>query len=415
MADPALGNIPAVFRDPYQTNDPMAPRNPTQQPGYVNPRNALWGGYLSDMANHFLSGRRAGFQGLGPQSMFQAIRGNQQIEQNYRQEQWRQLQMRQQQAQMMKPVPVGNEGDYMQYNPQTNQWDMNITSERGLGVGGDSTKSWAYDILRSGNYDPDSSHYRTAFEILYNPQTRVDPATGQEYVIKPQVPNDIVSPPGWAPQTDQGSGVGGKPAKPPTGDESKAFGFYKRMIPAAQVMTELENNGYRPSQLEWQSFKRMPDLAISSFGPEAQRYFRAVDSYVRAKLRRESGAAISAKEYEDETRGTIILPGVEGDVIRDIQQERFSSVEGILYGAGYAAQQMPEVKAEIETYKQTLMQTGMSEEAAESIATDVAVQEIAPETRNNNRSAGSTRRGNRGRRARDTGDPNEMIEIEGLD
>jgi len=53
----------------------------SQLEGYTDPRRALWGGFMMDMANHFLSGRRRGLGGLGPQSMFGAIRQNQQLEQ----------------------------------------------------------------------------------------------------------------------------------------------------------------------------------------------------------------------------------------------------------------------------------------------------------------------------------------------
>ncbi len=283
-----------------------------------------------------------------------------------------------------------------------------MTSPQGLGGGGDSAKSWAYDTLRSGSYAPDTPEYATAYEILYNPTTRIDPASGQEYTIKPQVPPDITAPPGWRPR-DQGDvpGEGGKPPKPPTGEEAKAYGFVKRMMPAAQIMTELEQSGYRPTNLEWQAFKRAPDLAFQAFGTDASRYFRAVDAYVRAKLRRESGAAISAQEYENETRGSIILPGMEGEVIGDVQRERLGALEGILYGSGYQAQQDPDMAAAIEQYKATLQNTGMSEEQAESIATDVAVKAIDQEK--------GRRRGSRGRRGRRGRDRNEIIVIEGLD
>ncbi len=94
----ALGQMPALMA-PY-TDEELRPIDgelmPQQAPwgmggqpeidqqqleGYTDPRRALWGGFMMDMANHFLSGRRAGLGGLGPQSMFAAIRQNQQLEQ----------------------------------------------------------------------------------------------------------------------------------------------------------------------------------------------------------------------------------------------------------------------------------------------------------------------------------------------
>ena len=97
----ALGQMPAMFYNmpaAAQAEDEPPQASPfpfgtvggqdvdqTQLQGYMDPRRALWGGFMMDMANHFLSGRQAGLSGLGPQSMFQAIRGNQQLEQMERQ------------------------------------------------------------------------------------------------------------------------------------------------------------------------------------------------------------------------------------------------------------------------------------------------------------------------------------------
>lgn len=65
----------------------------TQLQGYMNPRRAMWSGVMFDLANHFLSGRRAGLSGLGTKQMFAAMKNNAALEQ-----QARQRQMAQQQA-----------------------------------------------------------------------------------------------------------------------------------------------------------------------------------------------------------------------------------------------------------------------------------------------------------------------------
>lgn len=61
--------------------------DPSSSPNYIDPRRALWGGFMADMANHFLSGRRAGFTGQGTRSMFGAIQSNQRLEDRMRQQQ----------------------------------------------------------------------------------------------------------------------------------------------------------------------------------------------------------------------------------------------------------------------------------------------------------------------------------------
>ncbi len=88
-----LGNFPALTGvTPLEEEEPVSPPfgfeqnvagqniDVSQLRGYVDPRRALWGGFMSDMANHFLSGRRAGFGGRGTQAMFGAIQANQQLE-----------------------------------------------------------------------------------------------------------------------------------------------------------------------------------------------------------------------------------------------------------------------------------------------------------------------------------------------
>jgi hypothetical protein len=360
MADdmPALGGLPAL----QQAVTPVQ-----QLPGYVNPRRALWGGFLSDMANHFLSGRTQGTSNLGPRAMFDAIQSNQTLEQQQRlalqqqrQAQFRQLQEMMLRRQISQPVSIGD--GIATYDQQSGQWSVQAPdSEGGFEGMGNSEDAWARRTLYNPDADPSSPEYRAAYDYLTSSRLQQDPQTGRFVEIRRSAPQGIQPPEGYQAPEEQG-------LTPRVNDtQAKAGEFFGRMLPAVGVMTELEQQGYRPTRLEWAGFKRSPDTAMSLMSPEAQRYFRAVDTYVRAKLRRESGAAISAKEYEDEGRGAIILPGMEGDVIRDVQRERLTSVEGIRRAAGPSLQGVEGIDEEIELIRSMFMQQQAQEDQQEMI------------------------------------------------
>lgn len=102
----------------------------TRLQGYLDPRRQLWGGYLSDMANHFLSGRRAGFQGRGTTAMFGAIKHNQQLEEQER----------------ARQMAAGQVANPYKNTPQAYQAYQLAKSD---GFDGDF-EEWARDVGRAG-------------------------------------------------------------------------------------------------------------------------------------------------------------------------------------------------------------------------------------------------------------------------
>jgi hypothetical protein len=359
LGSPALGSLPALARTAASDDNASI----ESMRGYVNPRRALWGGFLTDMANHFLSGRTAGIGGLGPQAMFGAIQNNQALEEKARNQAMAALQEQLVRRQLTEPTALGD--GTAQYDPATGQWSVRQPPQgaaspfEGMGT---SLSSWARQTIFSPDANPESPEYLAAWDELYGSKTQVDPTTGRTYEVRPSPPPNVAPPPGYYGQEGGPAGGRGEQVTAPklSDTEAKAGEFLNRMLPAVSVMTELEQTGFRPSQLQWQAFKRAPDLAMSQFGPEAQRYFRAVDSFVRAKLRRESGAMISAQEYEDEGRGAIILPGMEGEVIGDVQRERIATLRGIRRGAGAELREDPELDAAIEELAAMLESAGAS-------------------------------------------------------
>jgi len=163
-----------------------------------------------------------------------------------------------------------------------------------------------------------------------------------------------------------------KPPAPPTEGQANAGGFASRMLPAIENMSALEDAGYRPSVLEWNLFKWNPDsfYALNANNQEAVRYFRNLESYVRAKLRRESGAAISAQEFDQEGRNAALLPGMGEEVLGDIRRERIESVRGMFKASGYEMANDPETMARIAAYEQAYLNAGMSGDEAKKAAED---------------------------------------------
>lgn len=81
-----------------------------------------------------------------------------------------------------------------------------------------------------------------------------------------------------------------------TADEKVSLGYYNRMLGAEENIKGL---GQFDSASVWERFKGMTNITAS---PELQQYRQAADDWIRAKLRRESGAVIAdsemSKEYE---------------------------------------------------------------------------------------------------------------------
>jgi len=95
----------------------------------------------------------------------------------------------------------------------------------------------------------------------------------------------------------------------------KSASFAKRMQDADLTMTPLEKNGYEYGGREWMA----DTLASGINSTESQSYKQAQEDWVRAKLRRESGAAIGKDEMEQEVN--LYFPKY-GDKAETIEQKR---------------------------------------------------------------------------------------------
>jgi hypothetical protein len=109
-------------------------------------------------------------------------------------------------------------------------------------------------------------------------------------------------------------GAGGKPSE----GESNAAGFTQRMERAQQILSSptAEIPGF------WsQAFGSSPFAQRIVQSPQEQQFKQAADDWIRAKLRKESGAAIGAEEMASEYR--TYFPQV-GDTTEVIAQKAYA-------------------------------------------------------------------------------------------
>ena len=104
----------------------------------------------------------------------------------------------------------------------------------------------------------------------------------------------------------------GLPTKP-TGEEIKASGFAARMESVSSLLDALEAGANKPfiSQAQF-LIGELPSgkfLQSKSMTPEQQQYATAAREWIRAKLRKESGAAIPAEEMQEEYETYFPMPG----------------------------------------------------------------------------------------------------------
>ena len=102
-----------------------------------------------------------------------------------------------------------------------------------------------------------------------------------------------------------------------TADEKTSFGYFNRMIGAEENIDKL---GDFNSASVWEKFRGLTNITAS---PELQQYRQAADDWIRAKLRKESGAVIAASEMAKEYQ--IYFPQI-GDSQAVISQKKAARI-----------------------------------------------------------------------------------------
>lgn len=112
-----------------------------------------------------------------------------------------------------------------------------------------------------------------------------------------------------------------------TSGERAADTYYQRMTDVSQDIEAMEDQGYNPSA---------PDAILSKMpggnflvGNDYQQYQAMANEWIRAKLRKESGAAIPPEEMRGEFQTYFFVPGDSPETIRRKRQLRTQAREAM--------------------------------------------------------------------------------------
>lgn len=123
------------------------------------------------------------------------------------------------------------------------------------------------------------------------------------------------------------------PAGKITEGERNASGFYQRMIAANAEMQRLEGSGYDPANRR-DYYTAGGEFLNPLASTEGQQYRQAQDNWLRANLRKESGAAIGVAEMDQERKNYFPIPGDSPGVIAQKARNRTTTERAMRAAAG---------------------------------------------------------------------------------
>jgi hypothetical protein len=128
--------------------------------------------------------------------------------------------------------------------------------------------------------------------------------------------------------------------KPSTGEQKQALAFYNRGKEALDILNQPGQDGQTLEDriasvpAAGAAFgQRVPNFLK---GNDRQKYEQAQRAFTQAKLRKESGAAISAQEYQSDAQTYFAQPGDTPDVIANKKAARDGVLAGLKFQAGPA-------------------------------------------------------------------------------
>lgn len=125
------------------------------------------------------------------------------------------------------------------------------------------------------------------------------------------------------------------PAGKTSEGERNASGFFSRMVESNKEMQRLEGAGYDPTNRR-DYYTAGGEVLNPLATDEGQQYRQAQNNWVRANLRKESGAAIGKDEMEQERRTYFPIPGDSPGVIAQKARARQVTERGMRSAAGTA-------------------------------------------------------------------------------
>jgi hypothetical protein len=300
---------------------------PEQSQGLLN-----FGALLMSNSNQGNFGRAAGLSLLQSQQLA-AERAKQQMQQ-----QQEEIQRRYMEAQIQKmnapavrkPLAVmradGSGGEYVD---EQDAIGRSPYAESGSGSDASMIQEWK----ASGEKD-----YLT---FLRKRSAMVNPPP-QEPLVAVQLPD------GSSAYVPRSQAVGKPPAAPregaiPTEGERNAANYAERMRAAESLLGD-----FTPSLRDYMAADQLmaggpvrSSVANTVMSPDAQNYYQAAADWVRAKLRKESGAVIAPEEMAQEIKTYFPVPGDGPKVIDQKRKAREQALSGVQQMSGRALPKAP--------------------------------------------------------------------------
>lgn len=221
-----------------------------------------------------------------------------------------------------------------------------------------------WDVLNYG--DPSSREFHAAYARQTQPKMQMS-ADGTRLVpVPPQLPKDLRQPvytsqgPAAGSGGTQGGAAGASsiPAlhaeadptgassvdlgkKPLTEEQAKAAGFATRTRTANEQLEKLISGGYRPSLSDMYLMNKGGAIGHYAMTAEARQFDQARRNFINAVLRRESGAAISASEFDNANSQYFPMPNDDEKTLEMKATNRQQAIEALANGSGPGATQAP--------------------------------------------------------------------------
>ena len=189
----------------------------------------------------------------------------------------------------------------------------------------------------TGQYEP-TGFFPPAEQVKPEKPQMVKTARGIEFVTPK--PGMVLQPPPEPVKAEKP--VRPAPIKEPTIDENKNAGFYLRMRGVGESLRALEKTG--GPTMATSVAGSLPFIGgyarQSAMTEDQQQYYNSAMAWIRAKLRKESGAVIGDDEAKEEWNTYFPVPGNTEKTIRQKERLRALAEEEMKISAGRAAGQV---------------------------------------------------------------------------
>lgn len=209
------------------------------------------------------------------------------------------------------------------YNKATGEYSMNgkpISAE---------------DIQKVALAYAEAKGTKLTVENYPNPTTMTDPKTGEQKSV----------------QFGKSGSYREVPYKPPSNDSERlAAGYHDRMVAAEKIISDIGSAGNpTATQVAGESLGSVPGRIASTAAQ--QQYKQAQSDWVRAKLRKESGAVIGPKEMQDEIDTYFPRLGDGPEVIKQKADARAIAQDAMMKNAGPAASEKRRASDKVKTIR----------------------------------------------------------------